>query len=56
MKGLALKVSISEMVSQREGGEKIVGVKVFLVEDCRKEILVIKDEVASVDGIGEAQE
>ena len=34
-----------------------VGVKVFLEGGCRKEILVIKDEVGSVDSIGgEAQE
>ena len=26
-------------------GEKAVGVKVFLVEDCREEVLVVKDEV-----------
>ena len=29
----------------------------FLVEDCREEVLVIKDEVGPVDGFGgEAQE
>ena len=33
-----------------------MGVKVFLVEDCREKVLVIKDEVGSVDGFGEAQE
>ena len=37
MKGFALKASISEMISLGEGGEKAVGVKVFLVEDCREE-------------------
>ena len=57
MKGFARKASISEMVSLGEGREKAVGVKVFLVEDCREEVLVIKDEVGSVDGFGgEAQE
>ena len=45
------------MVSLEEGGEKTVEVKVFLVEDCREEVLVIKDEVGLVDGFGrEAQE
>ena len=44
------------MVSLAEG-EKTVGIKVFLVEHCRKEVLVIKDKVGSVDGFGEeAQE
>ena len=57
MKGFAIKASLSEMVSLGEGGEKTVEVKVFSVEDCRKEVLVIKDEVGSVDGFGgEAQE
>ena len=56
MKGLAIKVSISEMVSLGEGGEKTVGVKVILVEDCREEVLVIKHGIGSVNGFeGEAQ-
>ena len=38
MKGFAIKASMSEMVSLGEGGEKTVGVKIFLVEDCREEI------------------
>ena len=48
----AMKASISEMVSLKEGGKKTVGVKVFLVEDCREEVLMIKDEVGSVNGFG----
>ena len=57
MKGFVIKTLISEMVSLGEGGEKTVGVKVFSVEDCREEVLVIKDEVGSVDGFGgKAQE
>ena len=36
MKGFAIKASISEM--DRKGGEKTVGVKVFLLEDCREEL------------------
>ena len=56
MKGFVIKALISEMVSLRKGGEKTVGVKVFLVEDCREEVLGIKDDVESVDGFGrEAQ-
>ena len=50
MKGFARKASISEMVSLGEGREQAVGVKVFLVEDYREEVLVIKDEVGSVYG------
>ena len=56
MEGVAIKASILEMVSLGEGGEKTVGVKVFLVEDCREEVFVTKDEAGSVDGFGEAQE
>ena len=41
MKGLAIKASILEMVSLVEGGEK-TGVKVFLIEDHREEVLVIR--------------
>ena len=52
MKGFARKASISEMISLGEGGEKTVEVKVFLVEDCREEVLLVKDEVRSVDGFG----
>ena len=45
------------MVSLGNGGEKTVGEKVSLVEDCREEVLMIKDEVGSVDGFGgESQE
>ena len=34
-----------------------MGVKVFLVEDCREEILVFKDKIGSVDDFGgKAQE
>ena len=36
MKGFAIKASISEM--DKKGGEKTVGVKVFLLEDCREEL------------------
>ena len=36
MKGFAIKASISEMVSLREGGEKTLGVKVFLAGGCRQ--------------------
>ena len=35
-----------------EGGDKTVGVKVFLVGGCREVVLMIKDEVASVYSIG----
>ena len=56
MKDFAIKASISETVSLDEGGKKTVGVKFFLVKDCREEVLVIKDEIGSVDGFGrEAQ-
>ena len=48
MKGFAIKASISEMVSLGEGGKKVVGVKIFSVEDCREEVLVIQDDVGSV--------
>ena len=51
MKGFDLKISISEMVSRGEGRQKTVGIKVFLIEDCR-EVLVIKDEVGSVNCFG----
>ena len=38
-------------------GDKAVGVKVFLARDCREEVLVIMDEVGSVDCFGrKAQE
>ena len=40
----SMKVSISEMVSLGQGGDKIVGVKVFLVEDCKEEVVVVKDQ------------
>ena len=57
MKGFAIKASMSEMVSLGEGGEKTVGVNIFLKGGCREEVLVIKDEVGSIDGFGEeAQE
>ena len=57
MKGFAIKALISEMISLGEGGEKTVGVKVSLVEDCKEDALVIKDEIGSVDGFGgESQE
>ena len=52
MKVFAIKASISEIVSPGEGGAKTVGVKVFLVEDCREDALVVMDEVKSVDGFG----
>ena len=51
MKGFAIKASMSDMVSLGQGGEKTVGVKVFLIEEYREEVLVIKDEVGS-DGFG----
>ena len=50
MKGFAIKASILEMVSLWEGGEKTVVVKAFLAENCRDDVLVIKDEIRSVDG------
>ena len=37
MIGFAREASISEMVSLGEG-EKAVGVKVFLIKDCREEV------------------
>ena len=56
MKGFAIKASMSEMVSLGEGVEMTLGVKVFLAGRCKEEVLVIKDEVGSVDGFGgEAQ-
>ena len=45
LKGFAIKTSMSEMIPQGEEGKKTVEVQVFLVEDCREEILVIKDKV-----------
>ena len=51
MKRLAIKASISEMILLGEG-EKTLGVKVFLSEGFREEVLVIKDEVGSVYGFG----
>ena len=57
MKGFVIKASMSQMVSLVEGGEKTMGVKVFLAGGYREEVLVIKDEVGSADGFGrEAQE
>ena len=57
MKGFAIKTSMSEMVSLGEGGEKTMEVKVLLAGDCRKDVLVIRDEAGSVDDFGgEAQE
>ena len=48
---------MSEMVSLGEGGDKTVGIKAFLAGGCKEKVLVIKDEVGSVDGfVGEAQE
>ena len=45
------------MVSLGEKGDERVGVKIFLAGGCREEVLVIKEEVESVDGFGgEAQE
>ena len=52
MKGFTIKASMSELVTLGEGGDKTVGVKVFLTGCCREEVLVIKDEVGSVDGFG----
>ena len=52
MKGFVMKASMSEMVSQGEGRDKTVGVNVFLGRGCKKKVLVIKDEVGSVDGFG----
>ena len=42
---------MTEMVLLGGGGEKTVIVKVFLAGGCR-EVLLIKDEVGSVDGFG----
>ena len=52
MKSFAIRASISEMNSLVEGGET-VGIKIFLIDDCREQVLVIKDEVRSVDGFRE---
>ena len=51
MKDSAMKVSMSEMVSLgEEGDERMAGC-------CREEVLVIKEEVESVEGFGgEAEE
>ena len=48
---------MSEMVSQGKGGDVRVGVKVFFPVSWRQKVLVIKDEVRSLEGFGrEAQE
>ena len=39
------------MVSLVEGGEKTVGIKLYLAGSCREDVLVIKDEVGSVDSL-----
>ena len=56
MKGSAMKASMLEMISLGEKGDERVGVKIFLAGGCREEVLVIKEEVESVKGFGEAQE
>ena len=57
MKGSAIKASISEMVSLGEEGDERMGINIFLAGGCRKEVLVIKEEVESVEGFGgEVQE
>ena len=57
MKGSTMKASMSEMVSLGEKGDERVEVKFFLAGGCREEVLVIKEEVESVEGFGgEAQE
>ena len=56
MKCFAMKSSMSEMVSLREEGDERMGVKVFLVGRDRENVLVIKEEIRSVEGFGgEAQ-
>ena len=56
MKGFAMKASLSEMVSLGQKGNERVGVKNFLAGGCRKKVLVIKEEVESEEGFGEAQQ
>ena len=57
MKGSAMKASMSEMVSLGEKGDGRVGIIIFLAGGCREEVLVIKEEVESVESFGgEAQE
>ena len=52
-----MKASMSEMVSLREEGDERVGVNIFLDGDCREKVLVIKEEVESIEGFrGETQE
>ena len=48
MKGIAIKALISDGLSRQER-EKTVGVKVFLAGGCKEEVLVIKDEVGSIN-------
>ena len=55
MKGSAMKASMSEMVSLGEEEDERIGVNIFLAGSCREEVLVIKEEVESVEGLGEAQ-
>ena len=57
MNGSAMKASMSKMVLPGKEGDERVGVKMFLAGGCREKVLVIKEEVESVEGFGgEAQE
>ena len=57
MKGSAMKASMSEIVSLGEEGDERMGVNIFLAKGCREKVLVIKEEVQSIEGFGgEAQE
>ena len=57
MKGFAIKASMSKMISQGEEGDESVGVTLFLARSYKEKVLVIKEEVGSVEGFGgEAQE
>ena len=51
MKGVAIKASMSEMVSL-EGGEKKVHAKIFSAEGCKKEVSVVKVVVGSEGDFG----
>ena len=47
-----MKASMSNSLTMRR-----VGVKIFLARGCREKVLVIKEEIESVEGFrGEAQE
>ena len=52
---VSMKASMSEMVSLGEEGDERMRVNIFLAGGCREEVLVIKEEVESLEGFGEIQ-